>query len=263
MRPKTVTSRPRPWGTRSGRRWPGIQPAGVTGRPAFQDQCASGSNVNERLSLIQDELKSRTTQEWLEILEREEVPCAPALPGTKSSNTPRSLPAGSQGYQPPGLPDASAGPGGGTFRRHTTGGPEGAPRLGEHNRQILAELGYSEDEIDGLRDAGAIGREAYSECLNPAFKGWNCRMIDLYYWPTPNGWKISIALEEMALPYKGVRSISDAGNSSSRPSSASAPATGCRRSSIISRRAGGTLGSGGVGRHFAVSRREDRPFCTC
>ncbi|MDT8856657.1 glutathione S-transferase N-terminal domain-containing protein [Paracoccaceae bacterium Fryx2] len=26
--------------------------------------------------------------------------------------------------------------------------------------------------------------------------------IDLYYWPTPNGWKISIALEELALPYK-------------------------------------------------------------
>ncbi len=27
------------------------------------------------------------------------------------------------------------------------------------------------------------------------------RPIDLYYWPTPNGWKISIALEEMGLPY--------------------------------------------------------------
>ncbi len=26
-------------------------------------------------------------------------------------------------------------------------------------------------------------------------------MIDLYFWPTPNGWKISIALEEMGLPY--------------------------------------------------------------
>ncbi len=25
--------------------------------------------------------------------------------------------------------------------------------------------------------------------------------IDLHYWPTPNGWKITIALEEMALPY--------------------------------------------------------------
>ena len=26
-------------------------------------------------------------------------------------------------------------------------------------------------------------------------------MIDLYYWPTPNGWKISIALEELGLAY--------------------------------------------------------------
>jgi len=26
--------------------------------------------------------------------------------------------------------------------------------------------------------------------------------IDLFYWPTPNGWKITIALEEMGLPYK-------------------------------------------------------------
>ena len=25
--------------------------------------------------------------------------------------------------------------------------------------------------------------------------------IDLYYWPTPNGWKITSALEEMGLPY--------------------------------------------------------------
>ena len=26
--------------------------------------------------------------------------------------------------------------------------------------------------------------------------------IQLYYWPTPNGWKVTIALEEMALPYE-------------------------------------------------------------
>jgi GST-like protein len=25
--------------------------------------------------------------------------------------------------------------------------------------------------------------------------------IDLYYWPTPNGWKITIALEELGVPY--------------------------------------------------------------
>lgn len=27
------------------------------------------------------------------------------------------------------------------------------------------------------------------------------RPIELWYWPTPNGWKVSIALEEMGLPY--------------------------------------------------------------
>ncbi len=29
-------------------------------------------------------------------------------------------------------------------------------------------------------------------------------MIDVYFWPTPNGYKITIALEEMALPYRVV-----------------------------------------------------------
>jgi GST-like protein len=28
------------------------------------------------------------------------------------------------------------------------------------------------------------------------------RPIELHYWPTPNGWKVSIALEEMGLPYE-------------------------------------------------------------
>ena len=28
------------------------------------------------------------------------------------------------------------------------------------------------------------------------------RPIELFYWPTPNGWKISIMLEECGLPYE-------------------------------------------------------------
>ena len=26
-------------------------------------------------------------------------------------------------------------------------------------------------------------------------------MIDLYYWPTPNGWKLTILFEELGMPY--------------------------------------------------------------
>jgi GST-like protein len=37
-----------------------------------------------------------------------------------------------------------------------------------------------------------LGRSAASRGAKP---------IDLYYWPTPNGWKITIMLEECALPY--------------------------------------------------------------
>lgn len=33
-------------------------------------------------------------------------------------------------------------------------------------------------------------------------KAKSAKPIELYYWPTPNGWKISIMLEECALPYK-------------------------------------------------------------
>ncbi len=29
-------------------------------------------------------------------------------------------------------------------------------------------------------------------------------MIDFYYWPTPNGWKVAILLEELAVPYKTI-----------------------------------------------------------
>jgi GSH-dependent disulfide-bond oxidoreductase len=40
-----------------------------------------------------------------------------------------------------------------------------------------------------------------STSLTPARRAGEKKPIDLYYWPTPNGWKITIMLEECALPY--------------------------------------------------------------
>ena len=43
------------------------------------------------------------------------------------------------------------------------------------------------------RPEPAFDKEARSACGNAP--------IDLYFWPTPNGWKITIMLEECGLPY--------------------------------------------------------------
>src|SRR5215813_13942049 len=40
-----------------------------------------------------------------------------------------------------------------------------------------------------------------STSLKPAGHAGTKKPIDLYYWPTPNGWKITIMLEECSLPY--------------------------------------------------------------
>src|SRR5690606_22676318 len=48
-------------------------------------------------------------------------------------------------------------------------------------------------ERSGGGGKGARLRTALSE---------RCTMIDLYYWPTPNGHKITLFLEEAELPYR-------------------------------------------------------------
>ncbi len=40
-----------------------------------------------------------------------------------------------------------------------------------------------------------------SKSVEPARGASKNKPIDLYYWPTPNGWKITIMLEECSLPY--------------------------------------------------------------
>ena len=44
-------------------------------------------------------------------------------------------------------------------------------------------------------------RNSKKTSRNTASGGSRTKPIDLYYWPTPNGWKISIMLEECGLPY--------------------------------------------------------------
>ena len=44
-------------------------------------------------------------------------------------------------------------------------------------------------------------KERPSSRVNKRTRAGSKKPIDLYYWPTPNGWKVTIMLEECALPY--------------------------------------------------------------
>ena len=132
--------------------------------PRFKTPQLRDQNVNERLALVQEELKTKTTTKWLEIFEKEEVPAAPALTRQEVIEHPQVM--ASEILLEYDHPVA------GRLRQTRTAArfegtppelPQGAPRLGEHNTQILIELGLSEDEIIELRECGAIGSETYPE----------------------------------------------------------------------------------------------------
>ncbi len=109
-------------------------------------------------------LTGKTTAQWLAIFEREGVPSAPVLNRHEAIEHPQVIANNILiEYQHPVA---------GRLRQTRTaarfsGTPpdlsRGAPRLGEHNTEILTELGFSEREIDKLRERGVIGAETYPE----------------------------------------------------------------------------------------------------
>ena len=128
--------------------------------PRFAAPELRDRNVNERLALIQEELATRSTQESLNLLEREDVPCAPALTRHEVIQHPQVLASEilvEHEHPIAGRVRQTRTPA--RFEGTPPDAPRGAPRLGEHNAEILVELGYSEPEIAALRESGALGRE--------------------------------------------------------------------------------------------------------
>ena len=150
--------------TMSDKQWAGLTRAfgrpDLLEDPRFATPELRDRNVNERLALIQEVLKTRTTQEWLELLDREDVPCAPALTRHQAIQHPQVVASEvlvEHEHPVAGRVRQTRTPA--RFEGTPPGAPRGAPRLGEHNAEILAELGYSESEMEGLRESGALGRE--------------------------------------------------------------------------------------------------------
>ena len=126
--------------------------------PRFNSPAARDRHVNDRLVMTQEVLRTRTTAQWMERLEKHDVPCAPALTRSQVLNHPQIIASGTlieidhpvSGRLRQARPPAS-------FERTPAGIRFGAPRLGEHTDEILLEIGYTRTQIEALRVAGIIG----------------------------------------------------------------------------------------------------------
>jgi crotonobetainyl-CoA:carnitine CoA-transferase CaiB-like acyl-CoA transferase len=134
----------------------------VIGRPEmflskeYSTQEARSRNYDKAYAFVAEEMKKRSTAEWIEALERADIPVQrmnsiedivadPHLAATGYFRTLehptegriRSMAVPSEWSESP--PE---------YRRH-------APRLGEHTREVLAEAGYGAAQIDALIASGA------------------------------------------------------------------------------------------------------------
>jgi crotonobetainyl-CoA:carnitine CoA-transferase CaiB-like acyl-CoA transferase len=124
----------------------------------FASPVKRSENINTRLALVQAVLETRDTTQWLALLEAEGVPCAPVLSRAELIAHPHTEASGilfetehphagrlRQTRPPARFETTPASPG------------RGAPRLGEHSDEILREIGYDDERMVELRDAGVIG----------------------------------------------------------------------------------------------------------
>ncbi|MBN9582276.1 MAG: CoA transferase [Afipia sp.] len=142
-------------GTISDSEWQGFCRA--TGDPelaqdeSFATPTKRNQNAAARINRMQEYIARRTTTDWLERLDAADVPCAPILRrGEIIANeqvVARDLiaefdqPTVGRVRQP--KPAAIF-----EVNKAEIGGP--APRVGEHSRAVLRELGYSDAEIDRM-----------------------------------------------------------------------------------------------------------------
>ena len=108
-------------------------------------------NINDRLSMTQEVLLSKSAKEWLTILDAADVPCAPILRRRDVISHPQiqaNATIGEYNHQQAGMLRQAAPAA--NFSETPSVITRGAPMLGEFSKEALIRLGYDEDTIESL-----------------------------------------------------------------------------------------------------------------
>jgi crotonobetainyl-CoA:carnitine CoA-transferase CaiB-like acyl-CoA transferase len=126
--------------------------------PRFKENAGRMGNLPALVEVLTRHFKKRTTAEWLTLLERAGVPAGPVLSIREMHAHPQTIaremvpevehPVAGK-VQTIGLPVK--------FSKTPGKVANPAPLFGQHTREVLAELGYSSEEIEKLIAERAVG----------------------------------------------------------------------------------------------------------
>lgn len=125
--------------------------------PRFTTPELRDTNIDDRLSLTQEVLLTRGTDDWMTRLEAAGVPCAPVLSRSDLPTHPQVVASETliETEHPHAGPLRQARPAA-RFEGTPASLRRGAPLLGEHTDELLAELGLGDTEIASLRTEGIV-----------------------------------------------------------------------------------------------------------
>ncbi len=123
--------------------------------PRFLTPALRQRHINERLSLTQEVLLTRSAEEWMERLTREGVPCAPVLTRTTMLSDPQVVANGIvQEVEHPVAGRLRQARPAARFSVTPAEIRQGGAALGQHTAEVLGELGYSVGDIEALSRQG-------------------------------------------------------------------------------------------------------------
>jgi len=134
---------------------------GLAEDPRFADAAARMKNLAALDTILSERFRGKTTENWMAVLESTGMPAGPVLTVNEMHRHPQVLARdmvmevahGTLGPVPAiGCPIK--------FSNHDGPSRRGAPRFGEHTREILETHGYEEAEIAALIDQGVVATES-------------------------------------------------------------------------------------------------------